>query len=94
MPRNIRHVVDTNLMVYGTANVCVVDASVFRFQLCGHLMSTLYAVAERAADITKAENRSRLTRRIFLRITIEKLRRKRVLHWTGIYFADLSLNGT
>lgn len=47
-------------MVYGTANVRVVDASIFPFQVCGHLMSTLYAVAERTADIIKAENYSGL----------------------------------
>ncbi|RHZ62616.1 hypothetical protein CDV55_104573 [Aspergillus turcosus] len=56
MPREMGGVVDTNLMVYGTANVRVVDASVFPFQVCGHLMSTLYAVAERAADIIKAQD--------------------------------------
>ncbi|GIC86366.1 GMC family oxidoreductase [Aspergillus udagawae] len=55
MPRDMGGVVDTKLMVYGTANVRVVDASVFPFQVCGHLMSTLYAVAERAADTIKAE---------------------------------------
>jgi choline dehydrogenase-like flavoprotein len=42
-------------MVYGTANVRVVDAAVFPFQVCGHLMGTLYAVAERAADLIKTE---------------------------------------
>ncbi|GFF52896.1 glucose oxidase [Aspergillus udagawae] len=56
MPRDMGGVVDTNLMVYATANVRVVDASVLPSQVCGHLMSTLYAVAERAADIIKAEN--------------------------------------
>lgn len=56
MPRDMGGVVDTNLTVYGTANVRVVDASVFPFQVCGHLMSTLYAVAERAADIIKAQD--------------------------------------
>ncbi|RHZ65514.1 GMC family oxidoreductase [Aspergillus thermomutatus] len=54
MPRDMGGVVDTNLMVYGTANVRVVDASVLPFQVCGHLTSTLYAVAERAADLIKA----------------------------------------
>ncbi|GFF38542.1 hypothetical protein IFM58399_05270 [Aspergillus lentulus] len=45
MPRDMGGVVDTNLMVYGTANVRVVDGSVFQFQVCSHLMSTLYTVA-------------------------------------------------
>jgi choline dehydrogenase-like flavoprotein len=55
MPREIGGVVDTSLKVYGTSNVRVIDASVLPFQVCGHLVSTLYAVAERAADIIKSE---------------------------------------
>ncbi|EFQ33042.1 GMC oxidoreductase [Colletotrichum graminicola M1.001] len=51
MPREKGGVVDANLKVYGTTNVRVVDASVLPFQVCGHLVSTLYAVAERAADL-------------------------------------------
>ncbi|KZL87022.1 gmc oxidoreductase [Colletotrichum incanum] len=51
MPREKGGVVDANLKVYGTSNVRVVDASVLPFQVCGHLVSTLYAVAERAADL-------------------------------------------
>lgn len=54
MPKEIGGVVDTSLKVYGTSNVRVVDASVLPFQVCGHLQSTIYAVAERAADIIKA----------------------------------------
>lgn len=54
MPREIGGVVDENLKVYGTGNVRVIDASVLPFQVCGHLVSTLYAVAERAADLIKA----------------------------------------
>lgn len=53
MPREIGGVVDTSLKVYGTSNIRVVDASVIPFQVCGHLQSTVYAVAERAADIIK-----------------------------------------
>ncbi|KAF4537238.1 DNA mismatch repair protein [Lasiodiplodia theobromae] len=41
MPREKGGVVDERLKVYGTTNVRVVDASVFPFQVCGHLMSTL-----------------------------------------------------
>lgn len=54
MPRDKGGVVDPSLKVYGTSNVRVVDASVLPFQVCGHLVSTLYAVAERAADLIKA----------------------------------------
>lgn len=46
-------VVSTELKVYGTANVRVVDASVFPYEVNGHTSSTVYAVAERAADIIK-----------------------------------------
>jgi len=48
-------VVSDRLMVHGTSNVRVVDASVLPFQMCGHLTSTLYAVAERAADLIKED---------------------------------------
>jgi choline dehydrogenase-like flavoprotein len=54
LPQKLGGVVDSNLTVYGTNNVRVVDASVVPFQVCGHLTSTLYAIAEKAADIIKA----------------------------------------
>ncbi|KAL2834369.1 hypothetical protein BDW59DRAFT_46795 [Aspergillus cavernicola] len=54
LPREKGGVVDPELKVYGTKNVRVVDASVLPFQLCGHLTSTLYAVAEKASDLIKS----------------------------------------
>ncbi|KAK8021998.1 Glucose oxidase 2 [Apiospora rasikravindrae] len=54
MPREVGGVVDSQLKVYGTSNVRVVDASILPFQVCGHLVSTLYAVSERASDLIKA----------------------------------------
>lgn len=54
LPRNLGGVVSPELKVYGTSNVRVVDASVLPFQVCGHLTSTLYAMAEKAAEIIKA----------------------------------------
>ncbi|ROW04124.1 hypothetical protein VSDG_00941 [Cytospora chrysosperma] len=54
MPKEKGGVVDSDLKVYGTTNVRVVDASVLPMQVCGHLVSTLYAVAEKAADSIKA----------------------------------------
>ncbi|KAI9923923.1 hypothetical protein ASPWEDRAFT_38604 [Aspergillus wentii DTO 134E9] len=58
MPRSDGGVVDSRLRVYGTSNVRVVDASVLPFQVCGHLVSTLYAVAERASDLIKEDAKS------------------------------------
>lgn len=53
LPRSKGGVVDPTGKVYGTDNVRVVDASIIPFQVCGHLTSTLYAVAERIADLMK-----------------------------------------
>lgn len=55
MPRDLGGVVDSKLKVYGTSNVRVVDASLFPYQVNGHPSSTVYAVAEKAADIIKAD---------------------------------------
>ncbi|PYI05504.1 GMC oxidoreductase [Aspergillus sclerotiicarbonarius CBS 121057] len=55
LPRELGGVVDTNLRVYGTGNLRVVDASMLPMQLSGHLTSTLYAVAERAAELIMDE---------------------------------------
>ncbi|OWP03997.1 glucose oxidase [Marssonina coronariae] len=55
MARDIGGVVSDRLVVYGTENVRVVDAGILPFQLCGHLTSTLYAVAEKAADMIKED---------------------------------------
>lgn len=55
LPRELGGVVDSKLKVYGTQNVRVVDASVVPIQMSGHPTATLYAVAERAADLIKAD---------------------------------------
>ncbi|KAL6799463.1 hypothetical protein GGI42DRAFT_55756 [Trichoderma sp. SZMC 28013] len=49
LPRRLGGVVNSQLRVYGTKNVRVVDASVIPLQISGHLTATLYAIAERAA---------------------------------------------
>ncbi|KAH8898782.1 GMC oxidoreductase [Thozetella sp. PMI_491] len=55
MPRHLGGVVDPELRVYGTKNLRVIDAGILPFQLTAHTMSTLYAIASRAADIILAE---------------------------------------
>ncbi|OZJ01502.1 hypothetical protein BZG36_05627 [Bifiguratus adelaidae] len=46
-------VVDYNLVVYGTTNLRVVDASIIPLHISGNIQWTVYAVAEKAADIIK-----------------------------------------
>ena len=48
-------VVDEKMLVHGTRNLRVVDASVFPIQVRGNLASLVYAVAERAADFIKTQ---------------------------------------
>ncbi|KAI0036286.1 hypothetical protein K488DRAFT_82238 [Vararia minispora EC-137] len=55
IPRQDGGVVDNNLKVYGTANVYVVDASVMPFQPTGYPHAHVYAIAERAAELFKAQ---------------------------------------
>jgi choline dehydrogenase-like flavoprotein len=53
MKRSLGGVVDGRLKLYGAKNVRIVDASIMPLQISGHLSSTLYGVAEKAADLIK-----------------------------------------
>ncbi|KAL8973609.1 MAG: hypothetical protein Q9197_002148 [Variospora fuerteventurae] len=53
LPREKGGVVDQDLIVYGTKNLRIVDASIFPVIPQANPMSTVYAVAERAADLIK-----------------------------------------
>ena len=53
MPRELGGVVDPKLKVYGIQGVRVVDASIMPLIPACHLQATVYAVAEKAADIIR-----------------------------------------
>ena len=55
LPRNLGGVVDTNLIVYGTNNLRVIDASIMPLQVSAHLMASTYGIAEKGADLIKAK---------------------------------------
>jgi len=55
MKRSLGGVVNARLKIYDTSNVRVVDASIMPLQVSAHLSSTLYGVAEKAADLIKAD---------------------------------------
>lgn len=53
LPKEKGGVVDESLRVYGVKNLRVVDASVFPMIPRGNIQSSVYAVAERAADLIR-----------------------------------------
>lgn len=57
MPSDMGGVVDTSLRVYGTKNLMVVNASIVPLHVRGNTMSLVYAIAEKAADMIKADRK-------------------------------------
>lgn len=55
LPKKKGGVVGNRLKVYGTTNMRIIDASIFLLIPRGNIMSSLYAVAERVADIIKSD---------------------------------------
>jgi choline dehydrogenase len=55
MPEKEGGVVDPKLKVYGVTNLRVVDASIFPLEIRNNLQTSVYAVAEKAADIIKSD---------------------------------------
>ncbi|KAJ7493611.1 alcohol oxidase [Mycena latifolia] len=58
-PQSMGGVVDPQLKVYGLANVRIIDAGIFPFTISVPLQPTVYAIAEKAADMIKAAWRLR-----------------------------------
>ncbi|PVH97035.1 GMC oxidoreductase [Periconia macrospinosa] len=56
LPEGLGGVVAPDLTVYGTKRLSVVDAGIFPFIPATHLCTTVYAVAEKAADLIKERN--------------------------------------
>lgn len=55
LPEGSRGVVDARLKAYGTKNLRVVDASVFPIIPRGNIVSAVYAVAEKGADLIRED---------------------------------------
>jgi choline dehydrogenase len=55
MRQDLGGVVDGRLKLYGAQNVRIVDASIVPMQISAHLSSTLYGIAEKAADLIKQD---------------------------------------
>jgi choline dehydrogenase-like flavoprotein len=55
MPEKDGGVVDPKLKIYGVQILRVVDASVFPLGIRNNLQTSVYAVAEKAADIIKGD---------------------------------------
>ncbi|EXJ80767.1 hypothetical protein A1O3_07051 [Capronia epimyces CBS 606.96] len=56
MPRKYGGVVAPDLLVYGTRKLSIIDSSILPIIPAAHLQASLYAVAEKAADVIKKRN--------------------------------------
>lgn len=56
LPEHYGGCVSSDLRVYGTKKLSIIDASIIPLIPATHLQATLYAVAEKAADLIKARN--------------------------------------
>ncbi|TFK33633.1 hypothetical protein BDQ12DRAFT_690833 [Crucibulum laeve] len=65
LPRAMGGTVDSQLRVYGVQGVRVADASILPIQISAHLSSTIYGIAEKAADLIKAEECQMVPARFF-----------------------------
>ncbi|KAG8831945.1 hypothetical protein FRC17_002316 [Serendipita sp. 399] len=66
MPRELGGVVGSDLLVYGTSRLSVIDASILPICPSTHITSTIYAVAEKAADIIKLRARAQGDKNLWL----------------------------
>ncbi|KAF3050407.1 hypothetical protein E8E11_004132 [Didymella keratinophila] len=57
LPEKYGGCVSSDLQVYGTKKLSIVDASIIPLIPATHLQATMYAVAEKAADLIKARNK-------------------------------------
>ncbi|KAI1816239.1 hypothetical protein GGS20DRAFT_583618 [Poronia punctata] len=58
LPRGLGGVVGEDLIVHGTSNIRIVDASMIPLEPLGNIQTTVYAVAERAADLIKESRKA------------------------------------
>ncbi|KAI1258648.1 hypothetical protein F5Y18DRAFT_434088 [Xylariaceae sp. FL1019] len=58
LPKELGGVLDNRLIVHGTSNIRVIDASMIPLEPLGNIQTTVYAVAERAADFIKEDAQS------------------------------------
>ena len=56
MPKDKGGCVSPELLVYGTEKLSIIDGSIMPIIPAAHLQATLYAVAEKAADVIKERN--------------------------------------